>query len=160
LHLYCISVAPPGGATYAAAVVTHRDQDELRAILRRAGLRATPSRIEVLALLRGTGGPVSHAEVADRLRDQPWDRATIYRNLTDLAEAGLARRADVGDHVWRFELVDAAHPAEAHAHFVCTECGVVACLPDLDLAVGKAAPRAVRQKQVEVQVRGRCDACV
>ncbi len=150
-------------------MVAGRDDDALRAVLRDAGLRATPSRIAVLGLLRRTAGPLSHAEAADRLRGQRWDRATIYRNLTDLADAGLARRSDIGDHVWRFEAVDAAHAVERHAHFVCTECGVVACLPDVDLAVGKpgtsagvggpAPPRAVTQKQVEVQVRGRCDTC-
>lgn len=139
--------------------MAHRkDIDALKASLRAAGLRATPSRLAVLGLLRRHGGPLSHAEAADRLDDQGWDRATIYRNLTDLAEAGLARRSDV-DHVWRFEAVDADHAGDHHAHFVCTECGVVECLPDVDLAVGKAAPRAVKEKQVEVQVRGRCDGC-
>ena len=140
-------------------MVTRRELDDLRGALRGRGLRATPSRIAVLGLLRKVGGPLSHAEAVERLEGQGWDRATIYRNLTDLADAGLARRADVGDHVWRFEAVDAAHADDPHAHFVCTECGVVECLPDLALAVGKAAPRAVRQKQVEVQVRGRCDGC-
>lgn len=140
-------------------MVSRRELDDLRARLRARGLRATPSRIAVLALLRRTGGPLSHAEAADRLRDQGWDRATIYRNLTDLAEVGLARRSDVGDHVWRFEAVDDTHAGDPHAHFVCTECGTVECLPDVGLAVGKAAPRAVKQKQVEVQVRGRCDGC-
>ncbi len=133
--------------------------DALKLALRGRGLRATPSRLAVLGLLRSNGGPLSHAEAADRLHDQSWDRATIYRNLTDLAEAGLARRSDVGDHTWRFEAVDVAHADDRHAHFVCTECGVVECMPDVGLAVGKAAPRAVRRKQVEVQVRGRCDGC-
>jgi hypothetical protein len=33
-------------------------------------------------------------------------------------------------------------------------------LREIELAVRRAkAPRAVRQRQVEVQVRGRCDAC-
>ena len=102
---------------------------------------------------------MSHGNVADRLQSHAWDRATIYRNLIDLAEAGLLRRTDVGDHVWRFEAVSGEHDA-AHPHFVCTECGTVECLPELELAVRRArAPRAVRQRQVEVHVRGLCDAC-
>jgi hypothetical protein len=37
----------------------------------------------------------------------------------------------------------------------------VACLPELELSVRRGkAPRAVKQKQIEVQVRGRCDACL
>ena len=78
---------------------------------------------------------MSHGDVADRLANQAWDRATIYRNLTDLAEAGLVRRTDVGDHVWRFEAVSGAHEPGAHPHFVCTECGTVECLPEIELAI-------------------------
>src|SRR5271169_654096 len=138
--------------------------DELRSAVRGKGLRATPSRLAVLEMLRASDSPMSHGDVADRLASQAWDRATIYRNLTDLAEAGLVRRTDVGDHVWRFEAVTGEHEAVAHPHFVCTECGTVECLPEIELAVRRAPhasrpPRAVKQRQVEVHVRGLCDAC-
>lgn len=137
-----------------------KNVDELRAAVRASGLRATPARIAVLELLRASDAPMSHGDVADRLASQTWDRATIYRNLIDLAEAGLVRRTDVGDHIWRFEAVNADHDA-AHPHFVCTECGAVECMPELELAIRRAkAPRAVRQRQVEVHVRGLCDACI
>jgi Fur family ferric uptake transcriptional regulator len=108
---------------------------ELRAAVRSKGLRATPSRLAVLELLRACDAPI------------------------DLSEVGLVRRTDVGDHVWRFEAMREDHDA-THPHFVCTECGTVECLPEIELAVRRRkAPRAVRQRQVEVQVRGRCDAC-
>jgi Fur family ferric uptake transcriptional regulator len=137
-----------------------KNLDELRAAVRARGLRATPSRLAVLELVRSSEKAVSHADVADRLASQAWDRATIYRNLTDLAEAGLLRRTDVGDHIWRFEAVKDEHDA-SHPHFVCTECGDVTCLPDLELAMRRTkAPRALRQRQVEVQVRGLCDTCM
>ena len=142
-------------------MVSRRNLEELRAAIRERGLRATPSRVAVLALLRERGQPLSHADAAERLADQGWDRATIYRNLTDLAEAGLATRADLGDHIWRFEAITGGHQAAAHPHFVCTECGSVECLPDVDFVVTRAkAPRAIRQKRVEVQMRGLCDACM
>jgi Fur family ferric uptake transcriptional regulator len=142
-----------------------KNLDELRAAVRARGLRATPSRLAVLDIVRATEAPVSHGEVADRLASQAWDRATIYRNLTDLAEVGLLRRTDVGDHVWRFEAIE--HEASAHPHFVCTECGTVECLPEIELTLRRPepsrrvrAPRAVKQRQVEVHVRGLCDACM
>jgi Fur family ferric uptake transcriptional regulator len=146
-------------------MAVRQNVDELRGAVRGKGLRATPSRLAVLELLRASDAPMTHGDVADRLASQEWDRATIYRNLTDLAEAGLVRRTDVGDHVWRFEAVTGDHEAGAHPHFVCTECGNVECLPELELAVrtsrasrGKA-PRSIKQRQVEVHVRGLCDAC-
>lgn len=132
----------------------------MRAAVRDAGLRATPSRIAVLHLLRSAGTPISHSEVVAKLASQAWDPATIYRNLTDLSDVGLARRTDVGDHIWRFEAVTASHQASAHPHFVCTECGTIECLPDLEYTTRTKAPRAIRQKRVEVQVRGLCDACI
>ena len=136
------------------------DLETLRTAVRGAGLRATPSRIAVLHLLRSTGSPVSHSDVVAKLTSQAWDPATIYRNLTDLSDVGLARRTDVGDHIWRFEAVNDEHDT-AHPHFVCTECGTVECLPELELTVRRSkAPRAVRQRQVEVHVRGLCDACI
>jgi Fur family ferric uptake transcriptional regulator len=142
-----------------------KNLDELRAAVRARGLRATPSRLAVLEVVRATESPVSHGEVADKLASQAWDRATIYRNLTDLAQVGLLRRTDVGDHVWRFEAIN--HDAAAHPHFVCTECGAVECLPEIELTLRRPepsrrvrAPRAVKQRQVEVQVRGLCDSCI
>ncbi|MBS1120073.1 MAG: ferric uptake regulator, Fur family [Deltaproteobacteria bacterium] len=138
-----------------------KNLDELRDAVRACGLRATPSRIAVLELVRTSGSPISHADAADRLALQVWDRATIYRNLTDLAEAGLLRRTDVGDHVWRFEaLAPGDDPKASHAHFVCTECGTIECLPELEISTRRAkVPRAVKQRQVEVHVRGLCDGC-
>ncbi len=136
---------------------------ELRTMVRERGLRATPSRLAVLELLlaNASGQPMSHAEVAEKLAAGPWDPATIYRNLTDLVEVGLARRTDVGDHIWRFEVVSATHDAAGHPHFVCTECGTVECLPVMEFVMPRSkTPRALKQRKVEVHVRGVCDTCL
>jgi Fur family ferric uptake transcriptional regulator len=67
----------------------------------------------------------------------------------------------MGDHIWRFEAITDSQHAAAHPHFVCTECGTIECLPDLEYVTTRAkAPRAIRQKRVEVHVRGLCDACL
>jgi Fur family ferric uptake transcriptional regulator len=141
-------------------------QGELKARLRAAGLRATPSRAAVLDALTATGAPMSHADVCDRLAQSEFDRATIYRNLTDLADAGLVRRHDLGDRLWRYELADRPHDEHAdddahHPHFVCTACGGVECLPDGAIVVTpvKGAPRALKGGAIEIQVRGTCNAC-
>ncbi|MEO8553762.1 MAG: transcriptional repressor, partial [Kofleriaceae bacterium] len=123
-------------------MASRQSLEELRAAVRGKGLRATPSRLAVLELLRASDTPMSHGDVADRLASQAWDRATIYRNLTDLAEAELVRRTDVGDHVWRFEAVSDEHASGTHPHFVCTECGIVEGLPELELSLSRAATRS------------------
>jgi Fur family ferric uptake transcriptional regulator len=134
--------------------------DDLRTLIRSRKLRATPSRIAVLGLLIERAHPLSHADVSEQLSVHGWDPATLYRNLTDLVDVGLARRTDVGDHVWRFEIVGDDHDAAAHPHFICTECGTVECLPIMQFVLPRAkTPRAVKQRQIEVHLRGLCDSC-
>jgi Fur family ferric uptake transcriptional regulator len=131
--------------------------DTLRQRIRDAGLRVTHARVAVLRVLHLAEMPTSHPEVYAALQTEGWDRATLYRNLTDLTDAGLLRRVDLGDHVWRFELVSApegvGHEA-AHPHFLCTSCGDVTCLPDLTVA--GTLPSA---RPVTIQLRGECVRC-
>lgn len=108
--------------------------------------------------------PLSHAEVCARVGDAGFDRATIYRNLVDLGDAGAVKRTDIGDHVWRFELTEdgGEHSTEVHPHFVCTDCGGVACLPEGSVVVRamRGTPRSLAAATgVEVHVRGVCDSC-
>jgi Fur family ferric uptake transcriptional regulator len=131
-------------------------------MLRASGMRATSARIAVLEVLLGAKSPMSHAEVCDQVGERGIDRATLYRNLIDLADANLVRRSDHGDHVWRFEWIGRASPHDVaeHAHFVCSVCAGVSCLPTGAIAVQavRGAPRSLRTR-VEVQVRGICDSC-
>ncbi len=137
-------------------------EDELKKILRVASLRATSSRIAVLRYLQQQRSPISHAELFDGLTCQDFDRATVYRNLMDLTKAGLVSRADLGDHVWRFELAGLGGEGDSrHPHFVCTACGDVTCLPDagINISAGLGAPRSVLKSTVDVQLSGVCDRC-
>ena len=137
-----------------AAVAAVADRDRLRA----AGLRSTPARLAVLQVLDAAEAALSHADLVDRLGQERWDPATLYRNLCDLVRVGLARRVDVGDHVWRFE-PRSQHDPSSHPHFTCTECGSTQCLPDLQWQPPEPAPRALQRQQVEVQIKGVCDDC-
>ena len=136
----------------------------LRELMRGHGMRVTNARIMVLRYLQSVDGPRSHAEVHQELENAGFDRATIYRNLLDLTDAGLLRRSDLGDHVWRFEAIDPLHAEseEQPPHFVCVQCGTVTCLPNGAIRVQppRSAPRALRKKRgVEIQLRGMCDSC-
>jgi Fur family ferric uptake transcriptional regulator len=106
--------------------------------------------------------PLSHSDLIEALDGEGYDRVTLYRNLNDLAEAGLVLRTDLGDRTWRFELKggDTAHPG-GHPHFTCSDCGTVSCLPDKSVRIANTEqlPRAVRARAVEVTLRGLCDRC-
>lgn len=129
--------------------------------LRRAGLRVTPARLAVLAALRARTAPASHADLALALASAVRDRATVYRNLVELVKAGLARRRDLGDHVWRFEAAGARPGGREHPHFLCVSCGALECLDTLKVSLRRGArvPRALRDDAVEILVKGICDGC-
>lgn len=138
-------------------------REALRESIRNAGLRSTAPRVAVLEFLETAEAPVSHGEICEALEGTGFDRATLYRNLIDLTDAGLLTRSDLGDHVWRFALKREEDSHEiAHPHFTCEGCGEVACLPGVSVRVrsGDRVPRAVASAEVRVQLRGRCDACI
>ena len=150
--------------------------DAVRAVVRDAGLRCTAARLAVLQHLLQARGPRTHAEVAASLADRGFDRATIYRNLTELTEARLVNRVELGDHVWRFEIrrPHAGHgKKDEHPHFLCTTCGEVSCLDGVDVAITPKPGRASRTggghaarsaaggigSVQEVLLKGQCTQC-
>jgi Fur family ferric uptake transcriptional regulator len=147
----------------AAKPKARTSTEELRERIRERGLRATASRVAVMRALSRAGRPATHGDLAAELSSEGWDRATVYRNLVDLTEAGFARRVDMGDHLWRFELQDerSAHAPTEHPHFLCDACGEVACLPKDAVQVSASArtPRALKKRNVQIQIKGRCDRC-
>jgi len=80
------------------------------------------------------------------------------RNLLSLTELGILVRTQLGDNVWRYELPrEASAEHGEHPHFVCIECGDIACLTGVTVSPlrGKAAHNQV----TEIQLRGRCGDC-
>ena len=141
--------------------MTTSGTEALRTELHAAGLRATGARVAVLRALRSSTGPLSHGEIVQILGTGTWNRATLYRNLIDLEKAGLARRTQLGEPVWRFEDASSDHGVRSHPHFVCTACSKVVCLPPLEVAPRAVADcrHAIGQSRFEIQLRGVCDAC-
>jgi Fur family ferric uptake transcriptional regulator len=134
-------------------------EDEIRRTLQQAGLRVTGIRVRVYRLLAASQKPLSHREAVDAL---PWlDRVSVFRNLVSLVEGGLARRLELGDHTWRFEMTRRGDLASRHAHFSCTHCGDVACLDDLRVEAGEDATTrfGASLMDADVLLRGVCPSC-
>jgi Fur family ferric uptake transcriptional regulator len=126
------------------------------------GLRATKPRLAVLVALHDHAGPLSHPELMELLGEGRFDRGTVYRILADLAEANILRRMDLGDKVWRFELIDQCRTvADDHAHFLCVACSRVTCLPEMELRTvqGGPLPVVLRGAEIHLKVTGRCGVC-
>lgn len=133
---------------------------KMRILLAGVGLRATAARLAVIRWLQTAKSPATHADIAEDLVLLGFDKATVFRNLTDLAEAGLVTRTELGDHVWRFELRDSSHSnGELHPHFVCIDCGSVSCVHD-DKLLKEARKVMTSLGQVtEILLRGHCTSC-
>lgn len=135
--------------------------EAIRRLLRKAGLRATPARISVLRELRVASSPLTHADLAAKLVPLGFDKATVFRNLSDLTDAELVSRTELGDHVWRFEAIDPNNPgSEKHPHFVCVECGSVTCLGDMEFTSGSKRRAKSIGRIAEILIKGHCSACV
>jgi Fur family ferric uptake transcriptional regulator len=139
-----------------------RSASEWSRALRDVGLRRTGPRVAVLMRLDAASAPLAHGDLVEMLAPLGYQRATLYRNLMDLVGAGLVIREEVG-HLWRFELARGKRRDRGpeHPHFVCVECGEVSCLPAGVVRVVRirGAPLAIERPGVEVQIKGRCDAC-
>ncbi|SVC55784.1 uncharacterized protein METZ01_LOCUS308638 [marine metagenome] len=135
-------------------------QEWAREKIRSAGLRATPARIATLRVLHGSESPLTHAEVSDELQDLEIDKATVFRNLTDLVARNVIRRSALGDNVWRFEIIkESAHEPDSHPHFICIDCGSVSCMEDVELKRTSTSKSPLFERITEIVLRGHCNEC-
>lgn len=135
---------------------------EVKTLIRRAGLRSTAARIAVIQQLATSSNPQSHSEVSEALADFGFDQSTIYRCLTELSDAGLLARLDLGDSIRRFELLQpgASTGFPEHPHFMCVDCGSISCLEDFTFRLNaKKRGAATPGNVVEVLLKGNCASC-
>ena len=132
----------------------------IKTLLKQVGMRATPARIATLAVLSQSSKPLSHAEVSDELKNLGVNKTTVYRNLNDLVGANLLRRAELGDHIWRFELANHHDEASSpHPHFLCIDCGDVFCIDEKYLQTNDFQLENKNVTVKEILVRGHCNDC-
>ena len=115
---------PPRPGDTVAVMATEHDEglhELVEARLRRADLRYTAGRRQLVDLLADAGHPVSIGDIADRLPQLP--RSSAYRHLVDLQAAGVVRRVAANDEFARFELAEDL--TEHHHHLLCVGCGKV-----------------------------------
>lgn len=128
------------------------------ALLVDRGARATRARVAVLATLLAASEALSHHDVESRLpRGIDVDRVTLYRVLEWLTDQGLAHKLAGDDRVWRFSSLG-HNAASGHAHFQCSGCGRMLCLDEARVPAIRL-PSGFRRRDVEVTVKGTCDAC-
>jgi Fur family transcriptional regulator, ferric uptake regulator len=131
-----------------------------RLCIRTHGARLTQPRTAVLAAMIGAHQALSHSDVIEALpAGHEIDRVTVYRVLEWLTDMGIAHRIAGDDRVWRFTLTSAGGSGHEHAHFACTQCGKVECLPKISTAAKFRLPRGYQLSDVELTIKGVCGHC-
>lgn len=125
-----------------------------------AGERVTRQRLVVADALTRAGRQLTASELYERLRSTKpsLGRATVFRTLDRLVEAGVARRLELEGHVYAYVACEPEH----HHHLSCTQCGRVEEIPES--WVEPIAGRASRLLDFEIDdarldFYGRCANC-
>jgi Fur family ferric uptake transcriptional regulator len=150
--------------------------------LRRRGERITPARCAVLRVIDAADRTDEHLtaeQVGSRVaeREPGIHRATVYRTLTSLTDAGLLSHVHLGGSGTVYHLVEeqagayaagpgpapelAARPHE-HAHVQCVSCGKVVDVPPdaLDEVAGRLlAELGFRLDTAHAALLGHCSDC-
>ena len=139
------------------------DKQQARNLLKEQHLRATGPRLAVILVLAAAKTPLSYGEVRERLGETDWDPATIYRNLVKLKEAGLAPVVSRAEGIDRYALAISGDGERDHhhPHFLCDDCGRIACLPgDWTMSIAEGDPWSRSIRKASVQLSGNCPECL
>src|ERR1700733_10556842 len=121
------------------------DAEAIKRSLEASGLRCTPQRYAVMALLMERNRHPTAVEIFEAVNrvDPRSSRATTYNNLRDLVQAGLVREVAVEGRAARFDA-----KGLRHHHFICDRCGSVEDIERYDVpkpASKSLAPRCLRE---------------
>ena len=133
----------------------------VEANLRQRGFRWTNQRALIVRTALASHEHFTAEQLLElcRRQDPKVSRATVYRTLAVLEEAGFVEGLDTGDGGRRFEHV-LGH--EHHDHMVCTACGAIAEFRDeeLERRQDAAAKRiGFRIERHSPRIYGTCRGC-
>ena len=129
--------------------------------LRPPGGKRSSKRDVILNVFLRQEGHLSADDLVDLIRreDQRISRATVYRTLQWMVDAGVARKVDFGEGRFRFEH-SYRHPR--HFHLICKTCNrsFEFLSSDIEALVEEiAAARNFSARQSVLQIYGTCEEC-
>jgi Fur family transcriptional regulator, ferric uptake regulator len=129
--------------------------------LRPAGTKRSGKRDQIVNVFLRQEGHLSADDLVDLIRreDHRISRATVYRTLQWMVDAGIARKVDFGEGRFRFEH-SYRHPR--HFHLICKTCNrsYEFLSSDIEALVEEVATaRGFTARQSVVQIYGTCESC-
>ncbi len=129
--------------------------------LKPAGGKRSSKREQIVGVFLRQEGHLSADDLVDKIRqeDRRISRATVYRTLQWMVEAGIARKVDFGEGRFRYE---PSYRQPRHFHLICKTCqdsfeffssDIESSIDDVATARGFSVGHSI------VQIYGTCEAC-
>ncbi|MGP1561253.1 MAG: Fur family transcriptional regulator [Helicobacteraceae bacterium] len=116
-------------------------------IFKIAGIKYSEQKEKIYLAIAKTQGLFMASDLCCAL-EPAVNRATVFRVLNQFCAAGLLNEISHTKRTRYFEL-----PRKNHAHFFCTRCNKIECVPVPDLS------NLQSRRILEVSLRGICGAC-
>ncbi|MNJ98613.1 Peroxide operon regulator [compost metagenome] len=135
--------------------------EALQERVRKAGMKLTQQRLQLLDILLHHPEPISADEIFKKFdkKSEGMDLVTIYRILKKFEDAVIVSRLEFGDGVARFELtLESGHH---HHHVICRECQKVEPLHlcNLDIHIKMVESMGYEQVSHRLDFFGLCKNC-
>ena len=129
--------------------------------LKPLGGKRSNKREQIVSVFLRQEGHLSADDLVDLIRreDHRISRATVYRTLQWMVDAGIARKVDFGEGRFRFEH---SYRQPRHFHLICKTChrSFEFLSSDIESVVEEvAAARGFTASQSVVQIYGTCEEC-
>ncbi len=129
--------------------------------LKPEGGKRSSKREQIVNVFLRQEGHLSADDLVDLIRreDQRISRATVYRTLQWMVDAGIARKVDFGEGRFRFEH---SYRQPRHFHLICKTCSrsFEFLSSDIEALVEEVATaRSFSPSQSVVQIYGTCEEC-
>ena len=130
-----------------------------KSLLHDRDLKATGARTAVIEAIQSYGSAMPYADLQAALPGT--DRTTLYRTLQALLDKGILHKAHTADEETYYALCGKRCTAESHthqhAHFKCTVCETVTCVPlEKEVAITLSTHRI---EGVHIGLTGVCGGC-
>jgi Fur family ferric uptake transcriptional regulator len=129
--------------------------------LKPEGGKRSSKREQIVNVFLRQEGHLSADDLVDIIRreDQRISRATVYRTLQWMVDAGIARKVDFGEGRFRFEH---SYRQPRHFHLICKNChrSFEFLSSDIEALIEEVSgARAFTPSQSVVQIYGTCESC-
>src|SRR5689334_3578462 len=148
-------------ATRDAALLMQSTPSDYVESLRPAGSKRSSKRDLIVQVFLRQEGHLSADDLVDLIRreDHRISRATVYRTLQWMVDAGIARKVDFGEGRFRFEH---SYRQPRHFHLICKTChqSFEFLSSDIEGLIEEVATaRSFTPSQSVVQIYGTCEQC-